>query len=270
MIKFSGKTHPGYREGENEDSIGWDTALSLWLVADGMGGHASGQLASTIARNKTLEAFSERPADDSILAAHRAIKEQASEQLEHKGMGSTIVAAHVDDRTLHVHWVGDSRLYLFRQGVLKQVSVDHSFIELLKEKVEMTEEEIRNHPQKNLVTQTLGHEDPTPSLRTVPLRKGDRLLLCSDGLTDYVADADIEATLKKGDDLDEVTHQLIDQALSVGGKDNVSVIVLDYLGESSPDVVEENQDSQSSLAPVIAGVLAALLVAAALVYWLSN
>lgn len=267
MVTFGAESHPGYREGENEDSIGWDETAGVWLVADGMGGHVAGQRASRIACDTVLESLGERSVEDAIMLAHSNILRDAEQNPENRGMGTTIVIASVHDALLDVHWVGDSRAYLFRDGELKQVSVDHSFIEMLRERVDMTEEEMMNHPQKNLVTQILGHDVPSPSHRHIPLRAGDRILLCSDGLNDEVSSDQIAEILATDQKLGEICEQLIGRALRNGGKDNVSVVLMDYQGPSHPDADQPNKKG-GGLKPVMWGIAGALLVLGLLMMYL--
>ena len=267
MKSFSARSHPGNREGENEDSIGWDDAENLWLVADGMGGHASGQVASKIAKDVVLQKMSDSTLKEVILQAHEEIARQAAEDAEQDGMGTTIVIAKIDDRELKVGWVGDSRLYLLRGGELRQVTVDHTFVELLREKAGLTEQEIRNHPNKNILTQTLGHDLPVPSVCVEPLRKNDRILLCSDGLNDEIDDEQIREILQQDKDADAVCDDLISAALDNGGRDNVSAIVIDYDGESHPQAKAHGGRNESMVAPVLWGMLAGLLAVVLMVWF---
>ncbi len=258
MAEHACRTHPGFREGVNEDAIGWSEEENLWLVADGMGGHASGQIASAIARDVILDAGPNAPLDEVIVAAHEEIRRQAEGQDARKGMGTTIVVARIDGNELEVAWVGDSRAYLLRDGELRQITVDHSFVEMLRGHVEMSEEELRNHPQKNILTQTLGHEPPAPDVIRVPLRQGDRVLLCSDGLNDELPDARIAELLRQDGSLQEVSDSLVQAALDNGGSDNVSVVIVAYDGESHPEVAATNDSRWRVIGAAAFGVLAAM------------
>jgi protein phosphatase len=257
-VEAAGKTHPGYREGANEDAIGWSNEAGLWLVADGMGGHASGQLASEIARDVVLQGDPDTELKTLIVQAHDEIRRRAAEVAERKGMGTTIVAARRHGNVLEIAWVGDSRAYLLRDGKLKQISVDHSFVEMLRAHVEMSDDEVRNHPQKNILTQTLGHDLPAPSDMQLPLRNGDRILLCSDGLTDEVPDAEIESIMRRQEALGEICHALLQRALDNGGRDNVSAVVIDYHGESHPEVTADTTAETGTAKAVLAGIAAAM------------
>ena len=264
VVEQAGSTHPGLREGENEDVIGWDEDNRLWLVADGMGGHASGQVASAIARDVVLREAGNAGLDEMILAAHEEIRKQAESTPGQKGMGATLVVARLRGTGMDIAWVGDSRAYLMRDGELRQITVDHSFVEMLRARVGMSEEELRNHPQKHILTQTLGHDLPTPSASRLPLRDGDRILLCSDGLNDEVAAPVIAEILRRDAPLQDICDALVEAALENGGSDNVSVVVIEYHGRSDPDaqpaVGATARGLLSSIAAGVGAAVAALLL----------
>ena len=141
-MRYAGRTHPGRRGGQNEDSIGWDEVRQLWFVADGMGGHASGEVASSIVKQTLLE-----PGAPSLLEAvhraHEAIARAAA--LANSNMGSTVVALRLQAREGEIVWVGDSRGYLWRDRVLQPVTRDHSFLELLREQENLSDEQLRGY-----------------------------------------------------------------------------------------------------------------------------
>lgn len=229
-VGFAGVSHPGRARSNNEDVVGWDEGRGLWLVADGMGGHASGEVASGIVRDTLL---AETPQEDLralISDAHRAILETARRDDALDGMGSTVVAVRITGAVGQFVWVGDSRAYLLRGQDLKRVTRDHSFIELLRERDQLTEEQLRNHPNRNVVTQTLGLGEPSPSVVEVSLKPGDVILLCSDGLNDELTDAEIAEVLRQSGSPELAASSLVDSALDRGGRDNVSVVVLEYRG----------------------------------------
>jgi protein phosphatase len=232
MDRFAGETHPGRVHNDNEDTIGWDLEHNLYLVADGMGGHASGEVASRIVRDSVLESCGPS-LEESVRSAHGAVVAEAERDSTLDGMGSTIVAAQLRNRSAHIVWVGDSRAYLWRGDAVRQLTRDHSFIELLRERQTLTDAEIRNHPNRNIVTQTLGIGQPTPSSTNVPLRHGDWIVLCSDGLNDELTDQEIGAAIREGRDPDGAVKKLIEGALASGGRDNVSVIIVEYKGKGA-------------------------------------
>lgn len=259
-MRFAIRTHPGRRGGQNEDSTGSDAAAGLWFVADGMGGHASGDVASRIVK-ETLLGTARAPLDTAIRQAHQAVAAAAA--AANSNMGSTVVAAHLEQRTARVVWVGDSRAYLWRGTRLRQVTRDHSFLELLRERQHLSDTQMRGHPNKNLVTQTLGIGTPEPSVIDLPLRQGDWLLLCSDGLNDELEDQEIAAILSAHPSLDAAADELICAALAKGGRDNVSVVLVEYDGPDGVSFLRPLPEKMQPWLPVILGVLAALAAAAA-------
>ena len=263
MLIFAAKTDPGVREGENEDSIGWDEARRLWFVADGMGGHAAGKTASETAKASLLAADPAKPTETQLVEAHDAIVAAATASSELAGMGSTAVVARFMGRTAEISWVGDSRAYLWRGGKLEQLTRDHSFIEVLRAQNILTEEQLRADPRGNLVTQTLGLGDPKPSVITTALRFGDRILLCSDGLNDEVEDIQIAEILALKDDVTEAVEELVETALKNGGRDNTSVIIVEFRGGKGIAFLWRILESQ--WLPLITGVILAVIFA--LVLW---
>jgi protein phosphatase len=228
MLHFAGKTDVGSRGGENEDAIGWDEERKLWFVADGMGGHVNGKMASETASKSLLESAAGETTEEQIVGAHNAIVAAADEDQSLSGMGSTIVVAKLADSLAEISWVGDSRAYLWRKRGLSQISRDHSFHELLRAQNLLTEEQIRADPRGNLVTQTLGLGDPMPSITEVPLRYGDWILLCSDGLNGELEDSQIAEILASSENVQVAVDELVDAAITNGGRDNTSVIIIEF------------------------------------------
>ena len=260
-MRFGGRTHPGRRGGQNEDSIGWDEASGLWFVADGMGGHASGDVASRIVKETLLANAATTSLEDDVRKAHAAVAAEAAKNAVHANMGSTVVAMRIGKGQAEIVWVGDSRAYLWRGAALSALTRDHSFLEILREQEQLSDAQLRGHPNKNLVTQTLGIGTPTPSVSTVSLRRRDWLLLCSDGLNDELEDAEIAEVLRTRRTPEEAAQALIDGALAHGGRDNVSAVVVEYDG---PDGVSSGRAPGSAPInwwPIVAGAVAALLVA---------
>lgn len=233
MIRISGDTHTGRVREHNEDAVLIDHERGLALVADGMGGHASGEVASRL----TVQAFAEGqlPAQpeaaalsELLLSAHRRIAASAADEPTHAGMGSTAVAVVADSDRFAVSWVGDSRLYRWRAGAaLQQLSRDHSYLDWLISQGQVSADEARTHPQRNVVTQCLGLNEPRPDELDGRWQRGERLLLCSDGLTDELEDEAIALILGQHGDLDAARNALIEAALQGGGRDNISVVLLE-------------------------------------------
>ena len=265
MLNFSAKTDPGNREGENEDTIGWDESRCVWFVADGMGGHAAGRTASEIACKTLLEADPSAPVSDQLVAAHEAIVEAADRDDALSGMGTTAVVVFFEGSNAEISWVGDSRAYLWRRGELRQLSRDHSFLEVMRAQNLLTEEQLRADPRSNLVTQTLGLGDPQPSVENVALRHGDRILLCSDGLNDEVPDEHIQDILTKHHEVEPAVNELVATALENGGRDNTSVIVVEYRGGLRIAPLWQVLDSR--WLPLIIGAVLAVLFALALWFY---
>jgi serine/threonine protein phosphatase PrpC len=266
MIRFATRTDPGKRDGENQDAIGADPVHGTFFVADGMGGHAAGSVASDIVKSTLLELAGAVPLEHAILRAHEAVAANAALQSEHAGMGSTVVAVQITGSICTVAWVGDSRAYLWRHDKLQAVSRDHSLVEGLRALQGLSEAEIRDHPQRHMVTQTIGLGNPVPSRCQVRLRAGDVILLCSDGLNDELDDAAIADLLRANTTPDSAADALIVAALDHGGNDNVSLVLVAYDGRGKGEPAAPLEASTVVLLAVGAGVIVALAVA--VLWWL--
>ncbi|HYL87217.1 MAG TPA: Stp1/IreP family PP2C-type Ser/Thr phosphatase [Burkholderiales bacterium] len=246
-------TDPGMVRSHNEDSIAADPANGLVVLADGMGGYNAGEVASGMATTvivtemrqiltnakpyevdqKNNEEIAARLVREQVLKANTSIYQAAQSQPQYAGMGTTLVVGlYYDNRMLVAH-LGDSRMYLLRDGKFKQVTRDHS---LLQEQIDsgiITPEQAKKAAHKNLVTKALGI-DPVvePEIHEYPTKPGDIYLLCSDGLCDMVDDEDIGMTLQAlGGNLKLAAQQLVQMANDNGGRDNVSVILVRVLRE---------------------------------------
>ena len=231
MIEFGHSTHVGLRREHNEDTYYADAQLGLWLVADGMGGHEHGEVASALARDAVVrEVAAGAPLADAVQRADEEIIQHSSKKAEALPMGTTIAALRLSkDGAYEVAWVGDSRIYVWTD-TLKQLSQDHSYVQELIDQGAITSEQARNHPHRNVVTQALGVTDPQ-SLRVESVRgelkPGMQLLLCSDGLTEEVKDATIASIVGRTElSAQECVDHLILAALDGGGSDNVTVILV--------------------------------------------
>lgn len=242
-ISWAAATDTGRRRAANEDSF---VAQSpIFAVADGMGGHSAGDLAS----KAVVTRLSEMLSDDFI--APRAIEralEAATEDISiiskgsELGVGTTVTGALLTlqdaDPYFAIFNVGDSRVYSFEKNELTQVTVDHSVVQELVEAGTLTPDEAEHHPDSNIITRAIGFNSaPTPDFWMIPLRTGLRLLICSDGLTKEVSDERIRLHLAAGLSSAETAGALVDAALAAGGRDNVTTIVVDVLDapESVPD-----------------------------------
>ena len=206
-------------------------------VADGMGGHAGGELAAETAVEELLQSPNPRDASDMIDAIHRANREvlAAADRTGMTNMGTTVVAALLrpERRSVTVANVGDSRAYLFRQGELSQVTRDHSLVEDLVRSGKITEAEARDHPHRNVVTRVLGiGEDPEVDIFDLDVSAGDSILLASDGLFNEVDHQVLATILSNEDNLDEAAGRLVERANQNGGKDNITVVIVRFVDES--------------------------------------
>ncbi|WNO11209.1 PP2C family protein-serine/threonine phosphatase [Teredinibacter sp. KSP-S5-2] len=233
---FSGhqsETNVGLLRTNNEDCFLASPKLGLWLVADGMGGHAAGEVASDIAaktvHNKLREGAS---LVEAIQAAHQGILHASSMGIGGQGMGSTVVALHSEETRYEIAWVGDSRAYLFtkhgpdEESEFQQLTRDHSYVQFLYESGAISQNEMEDHPEKNIITQCLGSLDMdrvNVDLLQRDWRKNDLVLLCSDGLTDKVDSDTIKSILDSSKSLPEMSKRLVTAALEKGGHDNITV-----------------------------------------------
>jgi protein phosphatase len=213
----------------NEDAHVVDERLALFAIADGMGGHAAGEVASWTAIEALRAAVANgRPINEAIVQANDAIIERSATDASLTGMGTTLTAVVVagGSRLLIGH-VGDSRAYLLRDGSLQQLTDDHSLVGELVREGRLTAEQAESHPQKAIVTRALGTDnDVEVDVYTLDVEVGDRIILCSDGLTDMVRDRDIERIARTQPDPQRAAELLVDAANSAGGVDNITVLVL--------------------------------------------
>ncbi len=206
---------------------------SLLIVADGMGGHAAGDLASRVCVETMVSSIEGSGQTETIpiLAeavqkANRTVLKKAAEKPEYAGMGTTIVAAVIDGNTLYVANVGDSRLYLIDDDRIDQITLDHSLVAEMVRSGRISPEQMRNHPEKNIITRAVGGEENVEAdFFDVGLHKGDVVLLCSDGLTNMVEDEQIFRIIRREKTLRDAGQKLISAANSAGGRDNISVVL---------------------------------------------
>jgi len=266
MTTIKGCSDPGNRSGDNQDSIGWEEARSLAFVADGLGGHASGQVASGLVKQSLLQYVGNENLPSAVLRAHAAIIRAAAQDEHLEGMASTVVAVHIERRMAQIVWVGDSRAYLWRGGSIRRLTRDHSVVEDLRVQEGLSETQVREHPQRNEVYNVLGAGDPAPGIVELALRHGDWILLCSDGLNGELRDEEIAGILADATSPDDATQRLIAAALDHGGHDNVSAVVVDYDGPSKREVKFRLSEAEIGWLAVLSGVVLALLLAATLLW----
>jgi serine/threonine protein phosphatase PrpC len=243
-VKFVARSEIGHARENNEDKFDFyepdeEPLLaargSVYLVCDGMGGHNAGQIASELAAKQFLHAYyhlggtAQEAARHAILQAHHYIAEMASKIPSRYGMGTTLTALILkQDEGILAH-VGDSRCYRLREGAFEQLSRDHTLVAHLAAQGILTPEQAKYHPQRNVIRQAVGVADPSeplePDIETFALQAGDLYLLCSDGLTDMVDDAEIEAIVRE-EPPTRAAWRLVDRALANGGRDNITVVLL--------------------------------------------
>ena len=233
VTPFGSRTDIGCLRDHNEDSL--VVAPPLFAVADGMGGHAAGEIASEIAVNVLAERAPEHPDGEALARAvedaNREVIRASRDGRGREGMGTTMTAAMLEGERLVIAQVGDSRAYLLHQGKLQQLTRDHSLMADMIEAGQLTPEEARCHPQRSVITRALGSDTRLhPDIYEINVETGDRLLICSDGLSGMVRDADIERTLCRIQDPQRCAAQLVNEAIAAGGHDNVTVIVADVTG----------------------------------------
>ena len=229
---WAAATHQGMVRDNNEDALfpktsGESTSDAVLVVADGMGGHVAGEVASRIAVNTAASATLDP--EDRVAAANRAIREEVAREPKLEGMGTTmtLVALSGAGMATLAH-VGDSRAYLLRNGELSQLTEDHTVAAEYVAAGQISEEEARTHPQRHMLTRTLGlTRFVNVDTVEVSLQAGDRMLLCSDGLNEMVTDSEISQALGAATSVDDVAWQLVELANEAGGLDNISVIVVE-------------------------------------------
>ena len=234
MATFGSRTDIGCVRQQNEDSL--IVQPPLFVVADGMGGHAAGEVASEIAVKTISECAPLHPDADELGAAveqaNRDIINAALMGEGREGMGTTCTAAMLEGTRLVIAQVGDSRAYLLHNKELTQLTRDHSLMANMIEAGQLTPEEARVHPNRSVITRALGNDpDTTPDLYEINVEEGDRLMLCSDGLSSMLEDDEMQAVLNRIADPQMCADVLVDGALAAGGLDNVTVIIVDVVGE---------------------------------------
>jgi len=263
-LDSSSITDPGSKGRLNEDAFDItaftlseddDTPVLLAIIADGIGGHKAGEIASKIAVATIISSVAESDGTDplwilksALLEANHSITSEAETDDSKKGMGSTVACALVIDTALYIATLGDSRLYLVRDNVIQQLNLDHTWVQEALEVGVITSEEARSHPRRHLIRSYLGSSDPIhPDLRLymnseenqeqakanqgLPLVPGDQVLICTDGLTDLVDDEEILEIIEGEDSKDEQLQKMVDLANQRGGHDNITAVVLQAPGD---------------------------------------
>jgi len=241
-VRFGVKSDKGIVRDINEDSFnvlaGYPNVPISFIIADGMGGHNSGEVASQMAVDfvsnyimESPEAFTDEKRIseaicDVIEKANSKIFSVSSEQNENTGMGTTLVMAILCGKKIYFGHVGDSRAYVLREGIINQITTDHSFIEELVKNGSISRKEAMTHPKRNLITRALGcYEKIEVDIYTCNVKENDVYILCTDGLTNLIEDSDMKDILENFDDPEAACSELVGLANSRGGDDNITVIV---------------------------------------------
>jgi serine/threonine protein phosphatase PrpC len=263
-LRASGISDTGRQRDSNEDYFAMDNAHGLYIIADGMGGHSAGEVASKVAveiiqRNITSW-MNKEPLEDelfdvadhtlgrmgnyilsSIKLANRVIYEMSSEYNEYKGMGTTIGVLAVMPSTVISANVGDSKIYLLRGNAIEPLSKEHNMVAEQLEMGLISKEEAKNSPLRHVLTRNLGSVDTVNiDIFEIEPRQKDRFLLCTDGLTDLVSDEDILAIINHGNDPEHICQQLVDEANARGGHDNttVSLVCIEQLKDTGSGILK--------------------------------
>ncbi|TEB17905.1 Serine/threonine phosphatase stp [Pelotomaculum sp. FP] len=236
-MRWAQLTDRGLVRSLNEDSLCVSPEIGLFAVADGMGGHLAGEVASATALQmleqdlgKRLQngEFPQHALVNAVQGANRKIFELAGSNQQWAGMGTTLTACLKREEVIYIAQVGDSRAYLLREGRIAQLTEDHSLVRELVKNGGLTEEQALQHPQRNVLTRALGIAPSlTVDLYLHKVGPGDLLLLCTDGLTGYLRPEEIMFTVRTSPNLDTAARVLVDKALGAGGKDNITVILLE-------------------------------------------
>lgn len=238
-LSACGKTDRGLVRSNNEDRFFMSEREGFFMVADGMGGHAAGEVASEMAVHKVCE-FIFDPQQESaacpqlaeaIQDANEAVARAAETNPAWKGMGTTLTALRLDSRCAYVAHVGDSRAYRFRKGRLERITEDHTLVEDQVRQGLMTHAEAASSELRNILTQAVGlSERLNIFLKTMGLAEKDRFLLCSDGLTDMLSEERVAALFDANEGVTGLCERLVEEACRAGGRDNISVVVIEVEG----------------------------------------
>jgi PPM family protein phosphatase len=274
-VAATGLTDVGRVREANEDA--YYVGTTLVAVADGMGGHLAGEVASATALEPVRALDGTRFDDgqdaiealrDAVVQANDTVSQMAEDDPAYRGMGTTLTAAIIEGRRVHLAHVGDSRAYLLRGGRFSQLTDDHTLVQHLVDEGQITPQEAATHPQRSIITRAIGvSRDIEVDTISLELDPGDQLLLCSDGLTGVISDADIAAELSRGDDPDTVLARLVEAANRGGGPDNITAVLLRYGAHPSDARVpgseegeEPGEDTSPSIGPEDTGARAPVLI----------
>lgn len=265
IIGFVGGTDVGKVRKNNEDSFIaekiWEGKCILAAAIDGLGGYEGGELAAKIAKEKIVDYLNDSLHGEriellkqAVTYANNAVVEAGCKDDACAQMGCVLTTAIFDvpNHSVYMAHVGDSRLYSFHNGALKKLSHDHSFVGYLEDNGDLTEEQAMNHPNRNLVDRVIGHQHHRSfdqdfiESSTFPLEPNTTFLFCSDGLTDMITSNTITGILRRDCDLNEKKDALIQAALDAGGKDNITVVLVEYMADENPTSVQNREVKRSN------------------------
>ncbi|MBQ9058916.1 MAG: Stp1/IreP family PP2C-type Ser/Thr phosphatase [Atopobiaceae bacterium] len=269
QLSWSARSDVGLVRSHNEDAF--LVRAPLFAVCDGMGGHAAGEVASsiavhTIAEQTPISGVTDTDLGAAIESANAAIIEGADAGVGKPGMGCTASAVMIDKNHIIIGHVGDSRVYLLNQGKLVRITHDHSFVEELVDAGEITADEARVHPSRSIITRALGNDpDMYADHFTLEITKGDRIIICSDGLSSMITDSHIEDIACTTPTPKQCTDRLVGAALAAGGHDNVTVVTIDILDDG---LEEERRRAHRAKVMRWVGVIMGILLASGLLGYL--
>ena len=259
FISWGARSDVGLVRGHNEDSF--LLRAPLFMVSDGMGGHAAGEVASSIAV-ETVGEQAPGTADDVLLgaaveSANMSVIEASEKGIGKPGMGCTATAVLIEGNRMAVAHVGDSRAYVLRQGTLVRITHDHSYVEELVDSGQITADEARTHPSRSIITRALGSDpDMYADHFSLEVNDGDRVILCSDGLSSMISDAEIESLAVSSATPQQAADNLVAAALTAGGSDNVTVVVVDVLNDGLADAARKRLLRRAAF---VSGIIVAFL-----------
>lgn len=259
FISWGARSDVGLVRGHNEDSF--LLRAPLFMVSDGMGGHAAGEVASSIAV-ETVGEQAPGTADDVLLgaaveSANMSVIEASEQGIGKPGMGCTATAVLIEGNRMAVAHVGDSRAYVLRQGTLVRITHDHSYVEELVDSGQITADEARTHPSRSIITRALGSDpDMYADHFSLEVNDGDRVILCSDGLSSMISDAEIESLAVSSATPQQAADNLVAAALTAGGSDNVTVVVVDVLNDGLADAARKRLLRRAAF---VSGIIVAFL-----------
>ncbi len=263
-VHAAGATDVGQVRANNQDS--YHVGDSVFAVADGMGGHLAGEVASATALEPVTgldgRVFADgetavNALEDAVVEANRLVSTKAASDASYRGMGTTLTVALFEGQRVHIGHVGDSRAYLLRDGQLTQITRDHTLVQHLIDEGQITPEEAATHPQRSIVTRAIGVSGEIEvDAHTLDIEEGDAILLCSDGLTGHVGDDDLATALQNGTDARATVESLIAKANAAGGSDNITVVLLRFgdheevAAAGPPDAADEGDEAPETSGPI--------------------